>query len=1064
MTADNWLRTAIGADRLRETSTEASRRRLSAALSFVSQEQDDRELDIQFVTNALELELFDALDDEQRALELRDIAAETFQIARTLTWPEEPVAAAQWLVRLGCLAVIGDRSADFRRIITEMQLPALPLDSSDWGVRVWSSVLDVWLRLLRKQGWDDLDAVQERVVALRQSQRTAEPAFLRAAEERQDVRPAWELMAQYHLAKAAEVLGIYLGQGSVDGRYDIREQLEAQFDRAIGASARGQLIELETMSRLLARASRAMVENSIWAVTRAVNSRVTRFVESLTARDRARPIFEMLPPQRRTLREEGLLGSGHRSVVVSLPTSSGKTFIAEFRILQALNQFDQENGWVAYLAPTRALVNQLATRLRRDFSPLGAVVEKVSPALEVDGLEAGMLTEADSTQQFRILVTTPEKLDLMLRGGWEGKIGRPLTLVVVDEAHGLASENRGIKLELLLATINRECRYAQFLLLTPFIRNGAEIARWLSPDSNKSIDLGIDWTPNDRVVAIARVERGGRQGEFSISLRSRHTSRNTLDIPEQIDFRESRPLGLAWSKVSKSPGKIAAATAQILQKRGTVIVLADTPASTWGIADTFRVDENRRTLGGDDLKHVQRFLIDEMGSDFPLAGLLEYGVGVHHAGMSEDTRALVEWLTENGRLGVLVATTTIAQGVNFPVSGIVFASHQYRTRKFPYRIDMPPQDFWNIAGRAGRVDQGDLGVVALAAQDDVKQHALEQFIDSSVAELNSTLIEMVQTAANTGSLLRLESLSHQPGWSAFVQYLAHTYRQIGNHEQFAAQVEQVLRGTLGFQALRKSHKGWADTLVQGVYAYAERIKGKPLGLVDATGFSWESVSNTLVRIGQERLPDDVWSPELFAGRRDDLQRMMGLLLQVPELRESLEDVTGGTSANGDKLARIICDWVQGRPLTEMATNYFSQPVEEAGDEAQADSVAAMTRCCQSVFGRLTTTASWGLSALQSLTLGDAFDEMSDVEQRSLRNLPARVYYGVNTDEAVALRLLGVPRTAAPALARQLGVTADEPLHRVRGRLRAANVSEWTTAMGERGASYHRVWSIIEGQP
>ena len=369
MTADNWLRTAIGADRLRETSTEASRRRLSAALSFVSQEQDDRELDLQFVTNALELELFDALDDEQRALELRDIAAETFQIARTLTWPEEPVAAAQWLVRLGCLAVIGDRSADFRRIITEMQLPALPLDSSDWGVRVWSSVLDVWLRLLRKQGWDDLDAVQERVVALRQSQRTAEPAFLRAAEERQDVRPAWELMAQYHLAKAAEVLGIYLGQGSVDGHYDIREQLEAQFDRAIGASARGQLIELETMSRLLARASRAMVENSIWTVTRAVNSRVTRFVESLTARDRARPIFEMLPPQRRTLREEGLLGSGHRSVVVSLPTSSGKTFIAEFRILQALNQFDQENGWVAYLAPTRALVNQLATRLRRDFSP-----------------------------------------------------------------------------------------------------------------------------------------------------------------------------------------------------------------------------------------------------------------------------------------------------------------------------------------------------------------------------------------------------------------------------------------------------------------------------------------------------------------------------------------------------------------------------------------------------------------------------------------------------------------------------------------------------------------------
>ena len=1059
MTDTTWLRTAVGEERLHQTATEVNRRRLTNALSGPTPATDDQ--DVQFVTNALELQLFDALDDEERADELRAVSAKTFQIARTLALPEEPIAAAEWLVRLGCIAVLGDRSVDFRRIVTGSELPALSPDSGDWGVQVWSSILYVWLRLLRKQGWDDLDAVQERIVAIRKTQRAIEPAYLKEAEARQDVRPAWELMAQYHLAKAAEILGTYVGQGSVNGRYDVRQQLEAQFDRAIGSSARGQLVELETLSRLLARTARLMVDNSIWTVTRAVNSRVTQFVESLTARERARPIFEMLPPQRRALREEGLLGSGHRSVVVSLPTSSGKTFIAEFRILQALNQFDHENGWVAYLAPTRALVNQLTKRLRRDFSCLGTVVEKVSPALEVDGLEAGILTETDRVQQFRILVSTPEKLDLMLRGGWENKIGRPFTLVVVDEAHGLSSETRGLKLELLLATINRECRYAQFLLLTPFIRNCAEIAGWLSPDSNKSIDMGVDWIPNDRVVAIARVDRGSGRGEFSLSLHTRHTTRNTLNIPEQIDIGEPRPLGLAWSAVSNSPAKIAATTAQVLQERGTVIVLADTPSATWNIATTLKTEENKRTLEGDELGHVQRFLTDEMGQDFPLASLLEYGVGIHHAGMSEDTRALVEWLTENNRLGVLVATTTIAQGINFPVSGVVFASHQYRFRKWPYRRDMPPEDFWNIAGRAGRVDQGDLGVIVLAAKDDARQQVLEKFIDASVGELNSTLIEMVQTAVEADSLLRLESLSHQPGWSAFVQYLAHTYRQIGNHEQFAAQVEQVLRGTLGFQSLRKSHKGWADRLVEGVYAYAERIKGKPLSLVDATGFSWESVNATLARLDQENLPKDVWSPELFAGRRDDLRRIMGLLLEVPELRDPLRDVTGGTGPDGDKLARILCAWVQGRPLTEMASEFFGQSGEE--DEAVTDPVKAMTKCCQNVFGRLTQTASWGLSALQTLTLGHALNELSPDEQRSLRNLPARVYYGVNSDEAVALRLLGVPRTAAPALAKGLSVEAGEPLHQIRDRLRAANVSEWTKAMGERGASYHRVWSIMEGE-
>ena len=1057
MTADSWIIQSLGSEKVRKAVEEAGRRRVRSALGVegAGEFPDDQ---LRFVANGLELRVFELLEGDNAEV-LQSAATDAFQVARALACPGAPIDAAEWLVRLGCLGVLGDRGADVRRLLIEEDLPQLPLDSEDWGIRVWACILDIWLRLFRKRGWPDLDLVQQRVAALRTNQREHEPDFLVQAEARKDARPAWELITEYHLAKAAEILGLFLTQGSVDGHFDVREQLEAQFDRAIGAAGRGQLMERESLARLLARTARVLVDNSIWTVTRAVNSRVTRFVESLTSRDRKQPIFEMLPPQRRTLREKGLLGSAHRSVVVSLPTSSGKTFIAEFRILQALNQFDQERGWVAYLAPTRALVNQLTLRLRRDLATLGSIVEKVSPALEIDGLEAGMLTDTDVERQFRILVTTPEKLDLMLRGGWEEKIGRPLTLVVVDEAHGLASQARGLKLELLLATINRECRHAQFLMLTPFIQNAAEIARWLAPDSNNSIELGVDWSPNDRVIAIARPQKGQKRGDFGVRLVTQHTTRNTIDVPEALDVGDRRPLGLSWSEVSTSPGKLAAATAHILQRRGTVIVLVDKPRNSWGVAAAFKVEGDHADVSGADLTHIQRFLVDEMGQDFPLASLLEYGVGVHHSGLSEDTRTLVEWLTEQSKLRVLVATTTIAQGVNFPVSGVVFASHQY-----PYGQDMPPEDFWNIAGRAGRVDQGDLGIVALAGHNDAKAEKLKEFIGRSVGALNSTLIEMVQRADADGKLLQLETLSYQPGWSSFVQYLAHTYRQIGNHERFAAEVEQVLRGTFGFQALRKSHKGWADRLVQGVYNYAERIKGKPLKLVDATGFSWESVSNTLVRVNEANLTSEVWSPELFGTRRDDLRRMMGVLLQVPELREPLKEVTGGEQPDGDMLARIICDWVQGRPLTEMATTYFStksgEDEESTGDR---DPVAAMTRCCRSVFGRLTQTASWGLSALQSLTLGDSFDGMSADDQRVLRNLPARVYYGVNSDEAVALRLLGVPRSAAAPLAKSLGVGASEPLNDVRAKLRASNVSTWRTALGDRGESYHRVWSIIEGE-
>jgi hypothetical protein len=1057
MSTENWILDSLGRASMQKAVEQAARLRLESALGQTSHSTPAEEAELRFIASTLEIPVLELLEDSD-AVALTSAAAAAFQLARVLPLPLQPLEAAESLIRLACLGVLGDRAADVRRTLKATGLPTFQEDIDDWGLRVRSTVLRTWLRLFRKDGWPDLDGVQEDVARLRALQRAHEPAYLAQAEESGDTRPAWELVLEYHLAKGAELVGTYLSQGSVEDRYDIREQLEAQFDRAIAAAGRGGFMQREIAARLLARTARQLIANSIWTVTRAVNSRVTKFVASLVAPDRRSPIFEMLPPQRRTLREEGLLGSGHRSVVVSLPTSSGKTFIAEFRILQALNQFDEEGGWVAYLAPTRALVNQLAIRLRRDFAGLGVPVEKMSPALEIDGLEADMLADTQAPRQFRVLVTTPEKFDLMLRGGWETKIGRPLTLVVVDEAHGLSSPSRGLKLELLLATINRECRHAQFLLLTPFVSNAGEIAEWLSPDSYKSIDLAVEWQPNDRIIATARPARTLEKGGFQIQLVTQLTSRTALALADPLTISEHRPLGFSWSEVSHSPGKLAAATAQTLHRRGTIIVLVDKPANSWAVANAFKIPENRIQLDDADLRHIQQFLLDEMGHDFPLASLLEYGVAVHHGGLSEDTRGLVEWLTEHSKLRALVATTTIAQGVNFPVSGVVFASYQY-----PYGKDMPPEDFWNIAGRAGRVDQGDLGVVTLVAPTASRERKIREFVARSVGALNSTLIDLVRAAEAQGKLLSLESLSWEPGWSAFLQYLAHTYRQIGDHEKFAAEVEQVLRGTLGFQALRKAHRGWADRLVQGVYNYAQRIKGKPLKLVDATGFSWESVSNTLVRLSDARLTSDVWSPDLFGPKRHDLQRLMGVLLQVPELRESLKDITGGPQPDGDMLSRIICDWVQGRALSEMASEYFSRRSSNDPSDEEGDPVAAMTRCCGKVFGRLTQTASWGLAALQSLTIGDRFDGLPDDEQRSLRNIPARVYYGVNSDEAVALRLLGVPRLAASAMARHLRVEATLPLYEVRARLRQASADSWQAALGPRGVSYHRVWSIVEGE-
>ena len=89
-------------------------------------------------------------------------------------------------------------------------------------------------------------------------------------------------------------------------------------------------------------------------------------------------------------------------------------------------------------------------------------------------------------------------------------------------------------------------------------------------------------------------------------------------------------------------------------------------------------------------------------------------------------------------------------------------------------------------------------------------------------------------------------------------------------------------------------------------------------------------------------------------------------------------------------------------------------------------------------------------------------EQTEDDQRVLRNPPARVYYGVNSDEAVALRLLGVPRAAAVLLTGALRIEGTDSLTEVFTKLYASKVDSWKAALGDRGEGFLRVWTIIEG--
>jgi hypothetical protein len=305
MLPSSWVLEALGEDRVAWSDNESARRLLELALDTPHLIDGARaEKDLQFVAEAMELAVLDLLDADNRLDELRVVSEKAFQLLRVMSLPDAPDARGDWLLRTACLGILGERGADVARYLKHQAWPE-GTPTADWGSRAKATIRDAWLLVLRKAGWEDLDSAQERVLELRRDQRTFEEEYLKSLGDRARTA-AWELVAFYHLSKAAEILAVYTTQGEVDGHFDILQQLEAQFDRALVACQRAELVELEATTRLLARTARQLVENSIWTVTRSVDSQVASFVKNIVSRESASPIFEVLPPQRRTLREGAL--------------------------------------------------------------------------------------------------------------------------------------------------------------------------------------------------------------------------------------------------------------------------------------------------------------------------------------------------------------------------------------------------------------------------------------------------------------------------------------------------------------------------------------------------------------------------------------------------------------------------------------------------------------------------------------------------------------------------------------------------------------------------------------
>ena len=660
-----------------------------------------------------------------------------------------------------------------------------------WDKRLLHRLYDCWVRLFRKNSWDDLDRIREIIAGLREDQRIYEAGLLDNGDNRQDRHAALRLVCLYHWARATELLAVYMLQGTPTG---VSEQLDKHFESAQKAAASCNDAQLEILQRWLHVAARRMVAGSIWRVTQTVNSRVTEFVKNIT---KHQAMFELLPPQRAALQEQGLLDQASRAIVIEMPTSGGKTLLAQFRMLQALNQFSQDQGWIAYVAPTRALVAQIARRLRRDFTPFGIQVEQLTGALEVDSFEEAMLTTSSGKKSFDILVCTPEKLQLVIRNQ---KIQRPLALLVMDEAHNIEDPERGLRIELLLATVRQDCEKANFLLLMPYVPNAKDLTQWLArdPDAGRTISIGTSvWQPNERIVGIYNSRQAEGRGNWTLHYETLITTHKALKLKGTHQVGGVQPAKMSWTQ-SKSLSATTATMAGVLSERGTSIAVGRSPSMAWSMARQLMDNLPLKDPLSEQISLVKRFLQQEISPDFELVKMLDYGIGVHHAGLSDEARSLMEWLAEAGELRVLCATTTIAQGINFPVASVFLQSvNQYRPG-----VGQTPRahrHFWNLAGRAGRFGHDSVGVVGLATTgENEHKRGLKKYVSEATGDLVSQLVRLLDQVKQEGRLNKLQEVIQEDQWRDFRCYIAHLWAQKKKLDAVLSETEQLLRNTYGY--------------------------------------------------------------------------------------------------------------------------------------------------------------------------------------------------------------------------------------------------------------------------
>lgn len=945
-------------------------------------------LDLVISAEMLELEALDEREPDRRRQLLEDALACWVRLAAAddLTHlADGPVSAKLSLVlHIASTGTAADRVTETRQALNQFLESATELGTSsdtDWARAVTSDAVLAFVLLTRKgDGWSDIGLALELLQSLRDRQSNYEPGFFEGLKDQRV--GALRLVAAYHLAQLVTTAGKYIetGRGSAQQTVARLDTHRSQAMRAVSEINDGPLARVIDLVHL---GLRPLVERSIWAQVETLGSAVEDLANVIADRQNTYPTLELWPSQVEAM-SQNLLDAYRRAVVVQMPTSAGKTLLAKFSIVQtlALNQ----DARIAYVVPTRVLVNQITDELRGVLGPMGYTVEQAIPVIDLDPTEHLFLSSLPN-----VLVTTPEKLDLLVRTAHP--VVDKLSMVVVDEAHNIGEPNRGARLELVLATVRRDKPTARFLLLSPFMPNAESLSRWLGNSRGSSIQ--VDWKPNKKLIGkfSIRKEKNRQDGRR----KDKFLELSPVAAADNYHFPSDSTLDLGEVTLdSITLSSVAAVAQKRLEQRGPTLLVCNGKAPATKRAARVASERSERDLSP-RAEAVLRHVITELGADSVLATCIRRGVGYHHAGMSLETRWLVEQLVAHGDIDIVCGTTTLAQGANFPITNVIIESMTVG------REEITHAQFWNIAGRAGRGMMSGLGVVGYPVVNGEQAAKWEKFFEAEATDIVSRLASVVESAEAIGTdfLSALNRSSDVESLSEFLQYLAHAFRVSGAMNS-ANEIEDLLRLSLVFSETERISRVQAQKLVQLCRDYLNTLDGRNslVALADGTGFSTPAIN--LLLGGLSEYPSirnpATWEPGALFGRRlEPLSDRLELISRMPELRLSPEDSTGIFDPR--KAAQILRDWVNGTSITEMVQTYGN--LSKTPESTHATFVSYL-------IGNLSQNASWGLGALGKV----AFASQDTSDEVSAKYIPTMVFYGVNSPEATWMRMAGLPRDVA----------------------------------------------------